>query len=55
IDNDLKTPALVYLSEYENNVGDFVSFDYINENFDYEKVVTSLLSVTSNSNELVAK
>ncbi|WP_215538287.1 DUF1473 family protein, partial [Borreliella bavariensis] len=50
IDNDLKKPALVYLSEYENNVGDFVTFDYINDNFDYEKV-TALL--TSNSNELV--
>ncbi len=52
IDNDLKTPALVYLSEYENNVGDFVTFDYIDDNFDYEKV-TSLL--TSNSTELVVK
>ncbi|MBB5141617.1 putative SAM-dependent methyltransferase [Borreliella afzelii] len=52
IDNDLKTPALVYLSEYENNVGDFVTFDYINDNFDYTKVTTLL---TSNSNELVAK
>ncbi|MDO7279746.1 DUF1473 family protein, partial [Borreliella burgdorferi] len=55
LDNDLKKPALVYLSEYENNVGDFVTFDYINENFDYEKVATSLSSSTSNSNELVAK
>ncbi|MBB6213817.1 DUF1473 family protein (plasmid) [Borreliella californiensis] len=55
IDNDLKKPALVYLSEYENNVGDFVTFDHINENFDYEKVATSLSSITSNSNELVAK
>ncbi|WP_146125381.1 DUF1473 family protein, partial [Borreliella burgdorferi] len=54
-DNDLKKPALVYLSEYENNVGDFVTFDYINENFEYEKVATSLSSSTSNSNELVAK
>ncbi|WP_419250418.1 DUF1473 family protein [Borreliella afzelii] len=52
IDNDLKTPALVYLSEYENNVGDFVTFDYINDNFDYTKVTTLL---TSNSNDLVAK
>ncbi|WP_420025414.1 DUF1473 family protein [Borreliella valaisiana] len=51
-DNDLKKPALVYLSEYENNVGDFVTFDYINDNFDYAKVTSSL---TSNSNELVAK
>uniref|UniRef100_UPI00359CBA35 DUF1473 family protein n=1 Tax=Borreliella afzelii TaxID=29518 RepID=UPI00359CBA35 len=51
-DNDLKKPALVYLSEYENNVGDFVTFDYIDDNFNYEKVTSSL---TSNSNELVAK
>ncbi|WP_215536847.1 DUF1473 family protein, partial [Borreliella bavariensis] len=50
IDNDLKKPALVYLSEYENNVGDFVTFDYINDNFDYAKVTSSL---TSNANELV--
>ncbi|WP_367611889.1 DUF1473 family protein [Borreliella kurtenbachii] len=55
IDNDLKKPTLVYLSEYENNVGDFVTFDYINENFDYEKVAALLSSVTSNSNDLVAK
>ncbi|WP_336511825.1 hypothetical protein [Borreliella burgdorferi] len=27
----------------------------MNENFDYEKVATSLSSITSNSNELVAK
>ncbi|WP_210368909.1 DUF1473 family protein, partial [Borreliella garinii] len=52
MDNDLKTPALVYLSEYENNVGDFVTFDYINDNFDYTKVTASL---TSNSNELDTK
>ncbi|WP_422849874.1 DUF1473 family protein, partial [Borreliella afzelii] len=39
-------------SEYENNVGDFVTFNYIDDNFDYEKVTSSL---TSNSNELVAK
>lgn len=52
MDNDLKTPALVYLSEYENNVGDFVTFDYINDNFDYKKVTASL---TSNSNELDTK
>ncbi|XPC97906.1 DUF1473 family protein (plasmid) [Borreliella japonica] len=52
IDNDLKKPALVYLSEYENNVGDFVTFDYIDDNFDYAKVTSSL---ASNSNELVAK
>ncbi|MCC0732964.1 DUF1473 family protein, partial [Clostridioides sp. ZZV14-6048] len=52
IDNDLKTTALVYLSEYENNVGNFVTFDYINDNFDYTKVTTLL---TSNYNELVTK
>ncbi|WP_422850026.1 DUF1473 family protein [Borreliella afzelii] len=52
VDNDLKKPALVFLSEYENNVGDFVTFDYINDNFDYAKVTASL---TSNSTELVAK
>ncbi|WP_215540923.1 DUF1473 family protein [Borreliella bavariensis] len=52
IDNDLKKSALVYLSEYENNVGNFVTFDYINDNFDYTKVTASL---TSNSNKLVAK
>ncbi|ACN93276.1 conserved hypothetical protein (plasmid) [Borreliella finlandensis] len=40
------------MSEYENNVGDFVTFDYIDDNFDYEKITVSL---TSNSNELVAK
>ncbi|ACN52975.1 DUF1473 family protein [Borreliella valaisiana] len=51
-DNDLKNPALVYLSEYENNIGDFVTFDYINDNFDYAKATSSL---TSNSTELVAK
>ncbi|WP_420025242.1 DUF1473 family protein (plasmid) [Borreliella yangtzensis] len=51
-DNDLKNPALVFLSEYENNVGDFVTFDYINDNFDYTKVTSTL---TSNSTELVAK
>ncbi|XPC98196.1 DUF1473 family protein (plasmid) [Borreliella japonica] len=51
-DNDLKKPALVFLSEYENNVGDFVTFNYIDDNFDYEKVAASL---TSNSNELVVK
>ncbi|WP_419261244.1 DUF1473 family protein, partial [Borreliella afzelii] len=51
-DNDLKKPALVFLSEYENNVGDFVTFDYINDNFDYEKVAALL---TSNSTELVAQ
>ncbi|WP_418905969.1 DUF1473 family protein [Borreliella carolinensis] len=55
LDDDLKTPALVFLSEYENNVGDFITFDYINENFKYEKVATLLSSITSNSNELVAK
>ncbi|ACN93584.1 conserved hypothetical protein (plasmid) [Borreliella finlandensis] len=43
------------MSEYKNNVGDFVTFDHINENFEYEKVATSLSSITSNSNELVAK
>ncbi|ACK74321.1 MULTISPECIES: DUF1473 family protein [Borreliella] len=49
MDNDLKKPALVYLSEYENNVGDFITFEYINDNFDYAKV-TALL--TPNFNEL---
>ncbi|WP_418905040.1 DUF1473 family protein [Borreliella lusitaniae] len=50
LDNDLKKPALVYLSEYENNVGDFVTFEHINDNFDYAKVIELL---TSNNNELV--
>ncbi|AWG43354.1 hypothetical protein CR532_05255 (plasmid) [Candidatus Borreliella tachyglossi] len=41
-DADFKKPHLVYLEEFENNVGDFEKFDYINEAWNYEAVIDSI-------------
>ncbi|AYE37098.1 hypothetical protein DB313_06235 (plasmid) [Borrelia turcica IST7] len=38
LDPDFKEPAFLFLEQYENNVGDFVKYPYINENWNYEYV-----------------
>ncbi|AHH04241.1 Hypothetical protein BHY_1290 (plasmid) [Borrelia nietonii YOR] len=43
IDMEFKKPSFIFLKEYENNVGDFVVFDYINDKeFNYEYVVNNI-------------
>lgn len=40
---EFKKPSFIFLKEYENNVGDFVKFDYINDTeFNYEHVVAKI-------------
>ncbi|WAZ91650.1 DUF1473 family protein [Borrelia miyamotoi] len=43
LDADFKNPSFIFLKEYQNNVGDFVVFDYINDTqFNYEYVVNNI-------------
>ncbi|AHH05959.1 Hypothetical protein BOM_1416 (plasmid) [Borrelia miyamotoi FR64b] len=43
LDTDFKKPSFIFLKEYQNNVGDFVVFDYINdEEFNYEYVINNI-------------
>ncbi|UPA18390.1 DUF1473 family protein [Borrelia puertoricensis] len=48
LDSEFKKPALLFLKEYENNVGDFVTFDYITDEFNYECVISKLKSKANN-------
>ncbi|WP_445436355.1 DUF1473 family protein [Candidatus Borreliella tachyglossi] len=41
-DSDFKKPHLVYLEEFENNVGDFEKFDYITEDWNYDTITAKL-------------